>query len=138
MSRPLVQKLGIGPGDAVWLRNAPPRFEEQLEPLPEDVALIRAPEGGLPFQIAILFARDEAELRRDFREVASRVVDDGGLWVAWPKKSSGVPTDLAFDRVQAAGLETGWVDNKICAVDATWSGLRFVVRLEDRPGRGVG
>lgn len=135
MSRPLVQKLGIRPGDAVWLRNAPPRFEEELEPLPEAVSLSR--EGAGTFRVAILFARDEAELRRDFNEVAARVVDDGGLWVAWPKKASGVATDLAFDRVQAVGLEAGWVDNKICAVDATWSGLRFVVRLADRSRRGV-
>jgi hypothetical protein len=133
MSRPLVQKLGIRGGDAVHLRNAPPRFEDQLEPLPEGVSLRR--DGGGPFQVAVLFARDEAELRRDFAVVAPAVDTAGALWVTWPKKVSGVVTDLAFDRVQAVGLEAGWVDNKICAVDEIWSGLRFVIRLADRSGR---
>ena len=58
--------------------------------------------------------------------------DDGGLWVAWPKKTSGVATDLAFDAVQRIGLDAGLVDNKVAAIDATWSGLRFVYRVTDR------
>lgn len=62
------------------------------------------------------------------------IVVDGGLWLAWPKKSSGVATDLGFDVVQRVGLDTGMVDNKVAAIDATWSSLRFVIRLADRGG----
>ena len=133
MSRPLIQKLGAKPASRILLVNAPPRFEEELRPLPDGAEVRREGEG--PFGLAVLFVRDENQLRASFPEVATRVATDGGLWVAWPKQGSPLATDLKFDRVQAVGIEMGWVDNKICAIDETWSGLRFVVRIADRPGR---
>ena len=79
-----------------------------------------------------LFVTRRAELARRFPGFARALVDDGGLWVAWPKKTSGVATDLVFDAVQTVGLDEGLVDNKVCAIDGTWSGLRFVRRVEHR------
>lgn len=128
----MIAKLGARTGDRIRLDGAPPRFREQLEPLPENCRVEDRGEG--PYELIVLFARDENRLRERFPEMASRIRPDGGLWVAWPKQASAVETDLKFDRVQAVGLEAGLVDNKICAVDETWSGLRFVVRREDRPG----
>ncbi|GAA4573785.1 hypothetical protein [Planotetraspora kaengkrachanensis] len=82
--------------------------------------------------MTLLFCRDEAALARWFPGALDTLARDGGLWVCWPKKSSGVATDLSDDRVRAYGLGQGLVDNKVCAVDAVWSGLRFVYRLADR------
>ncbi|MDX1503081.1 MAG: DUF3052 family protein [Thermoanaerobaculia bacterium] len=127
---PLAKKLGIKPGHRVGLIAAPEGFEEQLEGLPEDAVLSRRAAGR--FDVVVLFCRRRSELVRRFPKLAERLRRDGGLWVAWPKKSSGVATDLAFDSVQRTGLDAGLVDNKVCAVDETWSGLRFVYRLEDR------
>ena len=102
-------------------------------PLPEDVRLSRSARGLQ--DVIVLFAKSGRELERRL-PAARRALDPaGGLWVAWPKKTSGVATDLDFDRVQRAGLGLGLVDNKVCAVDETWSGLRFCVRLADRRAR---
>ena len=127
---PLARKLGIGPGHRVGLIGAPDGFEATLEGLPEDVVLARQARGR--FDVVVFFTRREAELGRRFGPLAAKLRPAGGLWVAWPKKSSGVATDLAFDRVQRIGLAAGLVDNKVCAVDETWSGLRFVYRVADR------
>lgn len=86
-----------------------------------------------PLDLLLLFVKSEAELRRVFRKLAATLKPAGMLWVAWPKKGSGVGTDLRFDVVQRTGLKAGLVDTKVCAVDEVWSGLRFVYRLEDRP-----
>ncbi len=83
--------------------------------------------------MALLFARTRAELVRRFEPLAARIAPDGSLWVAWPKKASGVATDLGEAYVREHGLDVGLVDVKVCAVDETWSGLRFVYRLKDRP-----
>ncbi|MGH8935262.1 MAG: DUF3052 domain-containing protein [Acidimicrobiia bacterium] len=127
----LPRKLGIKDGHRVALVGAPERFEERLGPPP--VALVtRTPDRG-PYHVIVIFSVRLDELESDFHRLYWRVAADGGLWVAWPKKSSGVTTDLGFEAVQQAGLQTGMVDNKICAIDEVWSGLRFVVRVEDRP-----
>ena len=99
--------------------------------LPGDCVQVTALRGTRPFDVVLLFAKRAADLRKRFGPVAKRLQPAGGLWVAWPKKASGVATDLAFDVVQKTGLGAGLVDNKIGAVDET-SGLRFVVRLKDR------
>ncbi len=130
---PLAKKLGIKPGHRVRLIGAPDGFEESLEGLPEDARLVR--RAGGRFDVILFFTRSAAELTRRFASLAAGLEPTGGLWVAWPKKSSGVATDLDFGRVQRTGLDAGLVDNKVCAVDETWSGLRFVYRLEDRPAR---
>ena len=83
--------------------------------------------------LAVLFAGSQSAPDELFSEVASKLAPDGALWVAWPKKSSGVATDLDFEFVQRTGLDAGLVDNKVCAIDETWSGLKFVFRVKDRP-----
>lgn len=128
---PLAKKLGIRAGSRVGLIQAPDSFEETLAPLPPDVQLSRRARGV--FDVIVFFNRRASDLRRRFAKLAQRLQPAGGLWVAWPKKSSGVATDLTFEVVQETGLEAGLVDNKVCAVDETWSGLRFVYRLADRP-----
>lgn len=129
---PLARKLGILPGARVELDGAPSDFEAQLAPVPDGVRLLRRPR--LPVDVVVCFCRDRRRLNRRLPILADRLEPDGGLWIAWPKKSSGVDTDLSFDGVQSAGLSIGLVDNKVCAIDATWSALRFVYRLADRPG----
>ncbi len=129
---PLPRKLGIKPGHAVVLVDAPSQAEGLLTPLPADVSLRGDLRGRGDFDVAVLFCRSRRDLRRRFARVAKRLTPEGGLWVAWPKKSSGVATDLSDSVVRDFGLATGMVDNKVCAIDETWSGLRFVVRLRDR------
>ena len=128
---PLARKLGIKPGHRVGLLGAPDGFESELEPVPEGVRFARQARGR--FDVLVFFTHRRAELERRLPKLKARLDWAGGLWVGWPKKASGVPTDLAFDRVRRAGLDLGLVDNKVCAIDTTYSGLRFVYRLEDRP-----
>ena len=123
---PLQQKLGMKPGHRVAFVNAPPAFADQFSGV-QVLARLRA-----PLDVVVVFATSRAELARRFPAAKRALAVDGGLWVAWPKKASGVATDLRFEVVQPLGLEAGLVDNKVCAIDHTWSGLRFVYRLADR------
>ena len=127
---PLARKLGIEAGHRVGLIGAPEGFEKTLQGLPEGVRLSRRAAGR--FDVIVLFAGRAAELARRFGRLAERLDMAGGLWVAWPKKSSGVASDVGEAVVRQTGLAGGLVDNKICAVDETWSALRFVYRLQDR------
>lgn len=129
---PLARKLGIGGDARVQLDGAPPGFEDVLFELPDGVELLRRARD--PVDVVVCFCPDRRRLEKRLPRMVELLEPDGGLWIAWPKKSSGVPTDLAFGVVQAAGLAHGLVDNKVCAIDETWSGLRFVYRLTDRPG----
>jgi hypothetical protein len=126
---PLVKKLGIKSGSNVVFANAPANFANSLD-LPPDVTIHSRPPKSLDF--VLLFVKSEKELREKFPIYAARLTPAGMLWVAWPKKSSGVATDLTFNNVQTFGLAEGLVDVKICAVDEVWSGLKFVFRLKDR------
>jgi len=90
---------------------------------------------GRDLDVAVLFVSERRELERRFGEVAAAIKPEGGFWVAWPKKSSKVPTDLTEDVLREVGLPQGLVDNKVCAVTEVWSGLRFVWRRENRPPR---
>jgi hypothetical protein len=130
---PLVQKLGIKPRHRVALVQSPIGFDRALAPLPDGVEIANEVRGRKPFDVILYFTTARAELQKRFDTLALRLTPAGGLWIAWPKKASRVPTDLTENVIRAAGLETGLVDNKVCAVDDTWSGLRFVVRLVDRP-----
>jgi len=130
---PLVKKLGIKAGARVALVNAPDDFLTTLGELPDDVAFVKPTTKSLDF--ILCFVLSERILLRDFTKLAQRLDTDGMIWIAWPKKSSGVATDLTFDRVQRIGLDAGLVDVKICAIDDTWSGLKFVYRLKDRASR---
>lgn len=129
---PLARKLGIRPGHRLALLHAPPGLLETLA-LPPDVTVLR--QARAPLDVVVLFATDAGPLARELPRIAERLDPAGGLWVAWPKRSSGVPTDLVEDRIRELALAIGLVDNKVCAIDATWSGLRLVYRLRDRPGR---
>ncbi|MCH9648484.1 MAG: DUF3052 domain-containing protein [Deltaproteobacteria bacterium] len=129
-STPLAKKLGIKKGHSLVFRKAPADFAQTLEPLPEDVRIKVQLRG--PLNVILFFTRRENELLREFPRLKRSLALSGGLWIAWPKKASGVPTDLSFDVVQRMGLGHGLVDNKVCAIDETWSALRFVFRLKDR------
>jgi len=108
--------------------GAPPGFERTLGGFPDDVR--PSPRGTLDF--ALLFARSQAELRKAFPELRDRLETNGMLWVAWPKKAAKLQTDMSESVAREYGLAEGLVDVKICAVDDTWSGLKFVRRLRDR------
>ena len=127
---PLPKKLGIKEGTRVALVNAPKDFESELGELPDNVEFIKRPTKSL--DIILFFVLNERALVRDFAKLAARLTANGMIWIAWPKKSSGVATDLTEPRVQRIGLDAGLVDVKVCAIDETWSGLKFVYRLKDR------
>lgn len=120
---PLPKKLGIKPGAAVALVDAPDDFAATLGPLPDGVRLRRGARG--PAQVVLLFARSQADLARRFPAATRALADPGALWLAWPKKASGVASDLGEREIRAFGLERAFVDYKICAIDDTWSGLCF-------------
>jgi hypothetical protein len=130
---PLLQKLGMKAAQRVALLNAPRGFADTLGALPEEVALHTDLRGRAPFDLLLFFTQERADLARRFPRLADRLASAGGLWVAWPKKASGVATDLTENDVRDIGLAAGLVDNKVCAIDETWSGLRFVFRVVDRP-----
>jgi hypothetical protein len=130
---PLPRKLGIRSGARVAILSPPQDFDAVLGPLPTGVQL--RGQARAPLDVIFFFVTRRAELARRFPVLARALVSDGGLWVAWPKRTSGVATDLAFDEVQRVGLDCGLVDNKVAAIDGVWSGLRFVTRLADRPLR---
>ena len=127
---PLAKKLGIKDNFRLMFINAPEGFQEELGQLPMGVEITT--RSNKPFNLIVLFAKTERTLKKDFPKVAGKIARDGMIWVAWPKKSSGVSTDLSFDTVQTVGLSAGLVDVKICAVNEIWSGLKFVYRLKDR------
>jgi hypothetical protein len=126
---PLPQKLGIKAGSRLGLFGAPPGFDRVLGALPEGVRTTT--RGAL--DVAVFFTEEQRALKKKFAVLAKAVAPAGALWIAWPKKSSGVATDLDENVVRAVGLEKGLVDVKVCAIDETWSGLKFVVRRTDRP-----
>ncbi len=126
---PLVRKLGIKPGSVVALVGAPEGFEQTLGQLPDEVTLRRSARGAS--DLMIWFPRSRGDLQRRARQLGSRV-GAGGLWIAWPKQASGVATDVTQGLVRRTGLASGLVDYKICAIDATWSALRFAVRKKTR------
>jgi hypothetical protein len=125
---PLVDKLGIKPGARLKFVSEPQGFDALLGNLPEGSRF--ATSGALDF--AMLFAEARSDLVKGFSRLRDRLEPTGMLWVAWPKKTSGVETDLTEGVVRTFGLESGLVDVKVCAIDDTWSGLKFVRRLKDR------
>ncbi len=135
---PLPRKLGIKPGHRVAVVGVPPNFLDVLGDLPEGVRIIAGLRGTKPFDVIIWFVKRQAVLNKRFSSIAGRLDAVGGLWVAWPKQASGVATELNGNIVREVLLESGLVDNKVCAIDETWSGLRGVVRIRDRPGWRVG
>jgi hypothetical protein len=127
---PLPRKLGIQPGTAVALLGAPAGFERTLGTLPEGVRLRRHGRGTA--DMTVFFAKSRAELDRRLRGLVRATTEGTSLWIAWPKQASGVVSDLSEKVVRATGLAAGLVDFKICAIDETWSGLRFTRRRSRR------
>jgi hypothetical protein len=128
---PLVKKLGIKEGFRVALVGAPADFRKELVGLPEDISFVTSTQGRLDF--VLFFATTRSDLLRNFSRLAAKLAPAGMLWIAWPKKASGIATDLADYHVRQIGLDAGLVDVKVCAVNETWSGLKFVIRVKDRP-----
>lgn len=130
-SKPLPDKLGIQPGMTVAILNAPNYFAFDLGDLPENVEILRDSDTA-PANIFLVFAVHAAEAERGFERAVTYLPPEGAIWFAWPKKSSGTETDIVEDTLRELFLPTGMVDNKVCSIDDTWSGLRFVVRKENR------
>jgi hypothetical protein len=130
---PLPKKLGIKEGMTVGILNAPNYFNLDLGDLPAGVKTHRRER---PADVYLIFADRIAEAERGFQRATTMLPADGAIWIAWPKKSSGVETDIREDTLREVFLPTGMVDNKVCAIDDTWSGLRFVVRKENRADWG--
>jgi hypothetical protein len=127
---PLPRKLGIKPGHLVALVNAPAGFAQSLGDLPgveltEDLAAIAC-------DVIVYFVTWQADLAAELGRLRQRMAPACGLWVAWPKRAAKVPTDMSDHAVRDVALPTGLVDNKVCAIDETWSGLRVVIRRELR------
>ena len=155
---PLPKKLGIRPGARVGLAGAPDGFGALLEPLPDgarvesgDPATADAPAAGAagavlpgpalpgpvlpgtgPFDVIVFFTVEQSELAGRLGDLRARMAPAAGLWIAWPKRASRVPTDMTEDVIREIALPTGLVDNKVCAIDQVWSGLRLVIRRELR------
>jgi hypothetical protein len=127
---PLPSKLGIKEGHVVAVVGAPDGFDGTLGELPDGVRVKSRAAAHL--DVIVLFVRRRSELERRFGRLVAALQPAGGLWVAWPKRCSGVETDMTEDVAREIGLAHGLVDNKVCAIDETWSGLRLVRRLEDR------
>jgi hypothetical protein len=127
---PLATKLGIGPGNLVVVRDAPDGFADLLEPLPGGVRLVgstrRSPN------VVITFVLSRARLAAQIERLGRQVFPAATLWVAWPKKASSISTDVTEDVVREVALPLGLVDTKVCAIDATWSGLKLVWRRDRR------
>jgi hypothetical protein len=128
---PLVRKLGIEERMTVGILNMPNHYDLPLGDLPSDVTVHR---GDFPAEVFIVFAERSDEAERGFQAAVTYLPSDGAIWMLWPKKGPGVETDLTEQTLRDLFLPSGMVDNKVAAIDDTWSGLRFVVRKENRDG----
>jgi hypothetical protein len=127
---PLAQKLGIKEGQKVATIGAPAGYRRLLSPLPEKVSFTTEIKAGAAF--VHLFVSDRKTMERALNRLRKLIADSGVLWVSWPKKSSGVKTDVTEDVIREVALPLGFVDIKVCAVDETWSGLKLMIRRENR------
>jgi hypothetical protein len=129
---PLPRKLGIGDGDELALIGAPDRFEDALGELPHVASVHTDLADDALYDVIVAFVTERGELEAELPRLRSRMAPACGLWIAWPKRASQVPTDLTDQVIREVALPTGLVDNKVCAIDSTWSGLRLVIRRELR------
>ncbi len=127
---PLAKKLGIKPGMIVHVVNAPGDYAGLLDPFPENVMILSKPE--LELDLVHVFTKSRSELVASLKALQKKIKQSGIIWVSWPKKSSGVPTEVTEDTVREIALPLGLVDVKVCAVDEIWSGLKLVIRKENR------
>jgi hypothetical protein len=128
---PLPQKLGIKEGSTLAFVNAPENFRSTLGELPAGVEIVSVDEGNL--DVIIYFSVYDSDLEQRFAALKPLLSYSGGLWIAWPKKLPGEPRNYIEDHIRETGLAAGLLDNKVCAIDEAWSGLRFVYRVADRP-----
>lgn len=130
---PLPKKLGIKSDGRSILVNAPQEIASELSLSRSASRSTRsASPSAKDLDFVLVFTKTEADLKKNFAKLAPKLQPAGMLWVGWPKKASGVPTDLTEDVVRKVGVAAGMVDVKVCAIDETWSGLKFVYRLKDR------
>ena len=129
---PLARKLGIGEGDEVALIGAPERFEDTLGELPDVASLHTDLADDARYDVIVAFVTQRTELEAELPRLRARMAPACGLWIAWPKRASKLPTDVTDQVIREVVLPTGLVDNKVCAIDDTWSGLRVVIRRENR------
>jgi Protein of unknown function (DUF3052) len=127
---PLARKLGIQPDCRLYAENAPADYLQLLDPLPDGVRLVEQLAGKV--DVIHLFTKEAAELAAKLPKYRNRIVADGAIWISWPKKAAKVATDITENVVRETALPLGLVDIKVCAVDEIWSGLKLVIRLEDR------
>ena len=125
---PLARKLGIGPGAVVCVLEAPANYRELLAPLPEGVRFV--PKVSAAAQVVHAFAVKRATLEATLRVCRGAIAADAAVWVSWPKKAAKVPTDITEDKIRESALPMGFVDVKVCAVDADWSGLKLLRRKQ--------
>ncbi len=127
---PLAKKLGIKPGFRVKTKNTPPNYESLLSPIPDDVVISTSIRANV--DLWHVFTVSRKELKATLSTAQKQIRQDGMIWVSWPKKSSGVLSEITEDTVREVALPMGLVDIKVCAVDETWSGLKLVIRKENR------
>lgn len=127
---PLPKKLGIKPGARLLAVNAPADYAALLDPLPEGATFLASNADEL--DVVHLFTASRSELSKLIRRFKSKIKPDGAIWVSWPKKASGLPSEVTEDTVREIALPLGLVDIKVCAVDEIWSGLKLVIRKENR------
>lgn len=127
---PLVKKLGIKTGSSIFVYNATHTYFDLVHPLPAGVVIKETARGSLDF--IHLFVKTQPDFEKQFVSKMKCLTKNGMMWVSWPKKSSGVVTDLDENVIRAFGLKQGLVDVKVCAVDEIWSALKFVYKLKDR------
>ncbi|MEP6568522.1 MAG: DUF3052 domain-containing protein [Acidobacteriota bacterium] len=128
---PLAKKLGFREGFRAGVLNAPNGFPKELAPLPNAVTIC-VDSLTKPLDLIILFADSQKTVKAKFSSLAGKLAQNGMLWIAWPKKASGVQTDLSENNIRDIGLNAGLVDVKVCAINEVWSGLKFVYRLKNR------
>ena len=127
---PLWKKLGIKPGFRIKTRNAPENYEQLLAPIPADVQISTGFKSNI--DLWHLFSASDIELAKRLPAAKLQITQAGMIWVSWPKKSSGVPSTITEDTIRSVALPLGLVDVKVCAVDNIWSGLKLVIRKEQR------
>jgi hypothetical protein len=129
---PLPQKLGIKEAHKIAVLAAPDGFAKTLGTLPTGAVVQSSMAGNAAFDVVVVFVKKREDLVERIAAIRPRMAPACGLWIAWPKKASGVATDITENTIREVALPTGLVDNKVCAIDDTWSGLRLVIRRENR------
>lgn len=127
---PLAKKLGMKPGSAVYLKGVPESVTQEIAQGEPNAEILTRLRGNI--DVALVCSTKAADLAKAVDVITPKLAQSGGLWLSWPKKSSGIATDISETQVREMGLASGLVDNKVCAIDDTWSGLRFVIRVKDR------